>query len=163
LSELDITEFSEQINYQLPIEKSPTVDDPSWKIALPAGIDILKTNALENIKLGKIATNSENWSIEATLTVGNSDLQITEVEGLWRHDIHPNQQAILHRKIALFLLETQLPYPLICLNLNSSSTSESMPQPSEKQISSFANLKARNLINIVTQFRCLTSILTSTS
>ena len=136
LQEARFTEFSEQINHQLPIEKSPTVDAPSWKIALPAGIDILKTNALENIELGKIAISSENWSIEATLTVEKSDLQITEIEGLWRHDIHPNQQAILHRKIALFLRETQLSSPLISLKVNSPSTSENTPQPSEKQISS---------------------------
>jgi len=62
--------------------------------------------------------------VDVSLTIGKSELLITEVEGLWRHDLRPNKQAILHRKIALFLLENYLPSPLISLQMDSSLTEE---------------------------------------
>ena len=117
------TDFSEEIEQHLPLTKFPTATHPTWKFALPAGLNILDIDA-EAIPLGKITPTAENWSVDVTLTISKSDLLITEVEGLWRPDLRPNKQAILHRKIALFLLEKYLPSPLISLQMDSSLTEE---------------------------------------
>lgn len=126
LQEADFTEFSQDITHYLPVTKFPHLDHPTWKFSLPAGLDILKTNA-EAIPLGTIKPSSDNWSVEGKLTVGKSDILITEVEGLWRHDLRPNKQAVLHRKLALFLLDHYLASPLIWLSNHQSQQQETSP------------------------------------
>ncbi|MFP4133258.1 MAG: pentapeptide repeat-containing protein [Halothece sp.] len=120
LKDAHFTSLSTEISNYLPISKFPTVDHPTWKFALPTGSEVLN-NTLENIPLGTIATASPKWSLEANFTVAQSDLLIIESEGLWRHDLRPNKQAVLHRKIALFLLAFILPSPLISLEMNQST------------------------------------------
>ncbi len=54
---------------------------------------------------------AKSCRIEATFEVSKQDVHLTDAEGLWRHDISPNQHAVLERKLVLFLLETKLkPY-----------------------------------------------------
>ena len=117
------TDFSEEIQQYLPITKFPTATHPTWKFARSTGVNSLDIDA-EAIPLGKITPTAENWSVDVTLAIDKSDLLITEVEGLWRHDLRPNKQAILYRKMALFLLENYLPSPLISLKMDSSLTEE---------------------------------------
>lgn len=117
LQEAYFSSFSEEIKNYLPVIKFPSADHPTWKFALGAGADILETT-LDGIPLGTITTTSPNWSLEATYTVGESDILITEIDGLWRHDLRPNKQAVLNRKIVLFLLESQCQSPLISFEMN---------------------------------------------
>lgn len=126
LNQAQFTSFSEEISHYLPVTKFPTLDHPTWKLGLPAGVDVIKANT-EAILLGTLTTTSQDWSVEATLTVGKSDILITEVEGLWRHDLRPNKQAVLHRKLALFLLENYLPSPLIALPNHQSQQKATSP------------------------------------
>lgn len=121
LQDAHFTTLSEEISNYLPISKFPTVDHPTWKFALPTGSEVLN-NTLETIPLGTIVTTSPNWSLEANFTVAQSDILIIESDGLWRHDLRPNKQAILYRKIALFLLALTLPSPLISLEMNQSTS-----------------------------------------
>ncbi|MDR9403403.1 MAG: pentapeptide repeat-containing protein [Halothece sp. Uz-M2-17] len=123
------TDFSEDIQHYLPITKSPTTSHLTWKFALPAGLNILELDA-ERIALGTITPTAENWSVDASLTISKPEVLITEVEGLWRHDLRPNKQAILHRKIALFLVEQHFPSPLISIQMDSSLTEETTSSPS---------------------------------
>jgi len=81
LQKADLTNFSQDIAHYLPVTKFPTLDHPTWKFSLSAGLDVIKANA-EAIPLGTIKTSSDNWSVEAKLTVGKSDILITDVEGL---------------------------------------------------------------------------------
>ena len=120
LQDAHFNNISEDIQDHLPITKHPTADHPTCKFALPTGIDILEATG-ENIPLGILTPTSNNWSLHATLTITKGDLLITEVEGLWRHDLRPNKQAILHRTIALFLIDNHLPSPVISLGINSST------------------------------------------
>lgn len=138
LQDAHFTSLSEDIKHYLPVSKFPTLDHPTWKFALPVGSDILTTH-LEAISLGTISTTSPNWSLEATFTVRPSDVLIIESEGLWRPDLRPNKQAILHRKVALFLQETQIPSPLIALPINPQTTgglspSQETPQPDTQEL-----------------------------
>ena len=137
LQDAYFTDFSEEINHSLPITKFPTADHPIWKFALAGGSGIIEVD-LAGIPLGTITTASENWSLGATLTIGKSELFITETEGLWRHDLRPNKQAILYRKVALFLLETYFPSPLISLPSNESTVE--IASPTEAEISSLFTL-----------------------
>ncbi len=117
LTDAHFTNFSD-INHQLAVNQLLTPEQPTWQFSVPAGMKVLET-ALDGVTLGTIAPISQNWSIQGTFRLTPSDLLITDVEGLWRHDLHPNQQAILHRKIALLLLDI-LPSPLLSLEMNSS-------------------------------------------
>ncbi len=119
LKDAHFTSLSEEISNYLPISKFPTVDHPTWKFALPTGSEVLN-NTLKTIPLGTIVTTSPNWSLEANFTVAQSDILIIESDGLWRHDLRPNKQAILYRTIALFLALT-LPSPLISLEMSQST------------------------------------------
>ncbi|WP_446717989.1 pentapeptide repeat-containing protein [Crocosphaera sp. Alani8] len=49
-------------------------------------------------------------SIKVTISykVNLADISITDVTGLWRHDIHPNKHSILERKLAQFLWRERL-------------------------------------------------------
>ncbi len=140
----DFSNFSEDIKHYLPITKFPTPTHPTWKFALPAGFNVLEIDA-EAIPLGRITATAENWSVDVSLTIGKSELLITEVEGLWRHDLRPNKQAILHRKIALFLLENYLPSPLIFLQMDSSLTEETK-SPASTDTSGLLNI-IQNIIH----------------
>jgi len=127
LREAQFSHFADQKNHYLFFNQFLTPEQPSWQFALPAGMDLLETQ-LDGMPLGTIRPNSQNWSVQAELTVTAPDLLITEVEGLWRHDLRPNQQAVLHRTIALLLLET-LPSPLLSVEMNQSGQ-EFSPNPS---------------------------------
>ncbi len=137
LEEAHFTEFSEEINQFLPIIKSPTVAHPTWKFSSVAGSGAIELN-FKGIPLGKIETTSENWSLEGTFSISKSDILVTEVEGLWRYDLRPNKHAVLDRKIALFLLETYFPSPLI--SLPSQESLVEMNPPTEAEICSLLTI-----------------------
>lgn len=118
LREAQFNRFADHNNHHLFVHQFLKPEQVSWQFALPAGMDVLE-NELDGIPLGTITPNSQNWSAQAEFNVGAADLLITEVDGLWRHDLRPNKQAVLHRTIALFLLKT-LPSPLLSLEMNQS-------------------------------------------
>jgi len=140
LQEAHFTDFSEDIRHSLPIAKFPTADHPTWKFALAPAQGVIEVD-LNRIPLGIITTTSENWAVGVTFTVGKSELLVTEGEGLWRHDLRPNKQAILYRKLTLFLLESYLPSPLI--SLPSSDSSVETASPTEAEVSSLLTIIER--------------------
>lgn len=84
--------------------------DPAWVFDVRTGESVLK-GAIENAKLGTLTLTDKSYRLEATFEVSNQDVYLTDAEGLWKHDISPNQHAVLERKLALFLLENKLkPY-----------------------------------------------------
>jgi uncharacterized protein YjbI with pentapeptide repeats len=56
-------------------------------------------------KLGTVNLTGSQAAITATLTVNPRDIFISEIEGLWRHDISPNKHGVLERKLAFFLFQ----------------------------------------------------------
>ena len=81
-------------------------DKNNWHLGI--NYDKLILNGqLSNLKLGSIQTEKNNVYITATIQVELADIDLTDAEGLWKHDITPNKHGILERKLALFLLKTR--------------------------------------------------------
>jgi uncharacterized protein YjbI with pentapeptide repeats len=79
--------------------------NPAWVFTTEPGENILK-GLLKSSKLGQFPT--QPCRIQANFEVEKEDIYLIEIEGLWKHDIIPNQHAVLERILAIYLLETKL-------------------------------------------------------
>jgi uncharacterized protein YjbI with pentapeptide repeats len=83
---------------------------PTWIIRAKPGEKFIHDH-LTQVKLGTIKIKEQPYQLRATFTVKGAHLHLTDIEGLWRHDITPNKHGVLERKLASFLLQTKLnPY-----------------------------------------------------
>lgn len=85
-------------------------DHATWKFQTPP-TSILR-GELTHIKLATIRPTAPSCRIEAMMAIAPADIRLTEAEGLWRHDITPNQHAVLERVFARHLHQTTVhPFP----------------------------------------------------
>ncbi|MEM8778066.1 MAG: pentapeptide repeat-containing protein, partial [Cyanobacteria bacterium P01_G01_bin.49] len=91
----------------------------TWQYTPQTGQSILKVEIVSF--LATIQVISDPISVTLTYDINPSDISITDVEGLWRHDIHPNKQSILERKLAQFIWKLRLSSHLSLLTLSSDS------------------------------------------
>ncbi|HAC62822.1 MAG TPA: pentapeptide repeat-containing protein [Cyanothece sp. UBA12306] len=96
----------------------------SWQLTAKPGTSILKTGNV-SLPLAIIQPKSDPLSLKVILKVTPQDLCITQAEGLWRHDIHPNQHGILERVLARFLHKTRLSSHLCYLALTTATSEHS--------------------------------------
>ncbi len=89
-----------------------------WQLISPTGVSILQTESTFS-PLAVFKPFNASICLTITLTITPSDLSITNAEGLWRHDIHPNQHAILDRVLAWFLYKNRLSNYLCRIKLTS--------------------------------------------
>jgi len=78
---------------------------PGWKFEVKRGKPFLK-GLLKSAKVGEVTT--PEFRIEAVFEVAKEDIYVTDAEGLWPHDITPNQHSILERILTLYLATNQL-------------------------------------------------------
>ncbi|XZN92572.1 MAG: pentapeptide repeat-containing protein [Microcoleus sp.] len=78
---------------------------PAWKLEVKRGKPILK-GLLKSAKIGELT--APQFRIEAVFEVAKEDIYVTDAEGLWPHDITPNQHSILERILTLYLATNQL-------------------------------------------------------
>ncbi|HEY9726278.1 MAG TPA: pentapeptide repeat-containing protein [Chroococcales cyanobacterium] len=87
-----------------------TEQSPVWIWQGNTGVSVLQ-GSLKPTKLATVQVTGEPCQIDAVFTVSPSDIYLTSAEGLWLHQIRPNQLAVIERKLVLFLLESKLqPY-----------------------------------------------------
>ncbi|MGL5060634.1 MAG: pentapeptide repeat-containing protein [Microcoleus sp.] len=77
----------------------------SWMFALKQGKPPLK-GFLKSAKLGELA--AQIFQIKAVFSVSKEDVYLADFEGLWPHDITPNQHSVLERILAIDLVENNL-------------------------------------------------------
>ncbi|MCC3408061.1 MAG: pentapeptide repeat-containing protein [Microcoleus sp. PH2017_10_PVI_O_A] len=91
---------------------------PAWIFSLKRGKPVLK-GLLKSAKLGEFA--AKPLRIAATFEVGKEDIYLTDAEGLWPHDITPNQHSVLARILTVYLqankLQPALSWALLSYNL----------------------------------------------
>lgn len=91
---------------------------PAWIFELERGKPVLK-GLLSLAKLGEFAANK--YRIEAAFEVAKEDVCFTDAEGLWPHDITPNQHSVLERMLTVYLqanyLQPALSWALLCSDL----------------------------------------------
>ncbi|MGJ3251608.1 MAG: pentapeptide repeat-containing protein [Elainellaceae cyanobacterium] len=82
----------------------------TWRFQTPP-TSILR-GELTRITLATIRPTASSCRLEAMLAIAPVDIRLTEAEGLWRHDITPNQHAVLERVFARQLHQTTVhPFP----------------------------------------------------
>ena len=88
---------------------------PAWIFELERGKPVLK-GVLAAAKLGELAASQ--YRIEAAFEVAKEDVYLTDAEGLWPHDITPNQHSVLERMLIVYLqanqLQPALSWALLC-------------------------------------------------
>ncbi|WP_333388352.1 pentapeptide repeat-containing protein [Microcoleus sp. B4-D4] len=91
---------------------------PAWIFGLERGNPVLK-GLLKRAKIGEFAAKS--LRIAAFFEVAKEDIYITDAEGLWPHDITPNQHSVLERILTVYLqankLQPALSWALLSYNL----------------------------------------------
>lgn len=92
------------------IEFAGTPSAPGWVFSAKRGTPVLQ-GSLAQMRLGVVQVIGSPLVIEATFKVSALDVQTLAAEGLWPHDVSPNQHSILERTLIRSLLEYKLqPY-----------------------------------------------------
>ncbi len=78
---------------------------PAWIFALEEGKSVLK-GLLKSAKLGQFS--AQQLRMKATFEVAKEDIYLTDAEGLWPHDITPNQHSVLARILTVYLQKNKL-------------------------------------------------------
>ncbi len=73
----------------------------------------LENNPQFEGRVGFLEILGKPWDFTAKVVTEKSEIYFTEIDGFWKHDISPNKHAILERRMALFLFETQFK-PYVC-------------------------------------------------
>lgn len=88
---------------------------PAWSFAIEGGKPVLK-GLLKSAKLGELA--AKPLRLEAVFEVAKEDIYLTDAEGLWPHEITPNQHSILGRILTVYLqknkLQPALSWAILC-------------------------------------------------
>ncbi|MEG3844082.1 pentapeptide repeat-containing protein [Microcoleus sp. herbarium14] len=91
---------------------------PAWIFASEPGNPVFK-GWLKSAKMGEFA--AQELRIAAAFEVAKEDIYITDAEGLWPHDITPNQHSVLERILTVYLqankLQPALSWALLSYNL----------------------------------------------
>ncbi len=90
---------------------------PAWIFSLKRGKPVLK-GLLKSGKLGEFT--AQPLRIAAAFEVAKEDIYLTDAEGLWPHDITPNQHSVLERILTVYLankLQPALSWALLSYNL----------------------------------------------
>lgn len=99
------------------------------------------TGTWSRLKLGTIGYKPEDYQITASVIISPAALSVKEIEGLWRHDITPNKQGILERKLAIFLYKHQLDSDLCIVKLTSSPVELGNPPESQDNSEALTELE----------------------
>ncbi|WP_293128942.1 pentapeptide repeat-containing protein [Microcoleus sp. bin38.metabat.b11b12b14.051] len=91
---------------------------PAWIFSLKRGKPVLK-GLLKSAKIGGF--EAKPLRIAAVFEVAKEDIYLTDAEGLWPHDITPNQHSVLERILTVYLqankLQPALSWALLSYNL----------------------------------------------
>jgi len=130
-TEVLLTESLREVPDSENLEKIPEIDctlcqvstigddtKPAWIFSLERGKPVLK-GLLKSAKLGEFA--AQPLRIAAAFEVAKEDIYLTDAEGLWPHDITPNQHSVLERILTVYLqankLQPALSWALLSYNL----------------------------------------------
>ncbi len=107
---ISLSESDRDLGDSFAIATKDSIANPAWVFALKTGESLLK-GTLKQAKLGTVTVTAKPFLLAATFAASQSDISLTDAEGLWRHDISPNKHGVLERKLVLFLLENKFkPY-----------------------------------------------------
>ncbi len=77
-------------------------DNYSWQIN-NINPDKNVVSPTKKIKLAKVKINGDSYACESQFIVKAEEISLTQIEGLWKHNLTPNKHGVLDRKIAKFI------------------------------------------------------------
>ncbi|MTF39601.1 pentapeptide repeat-containing protein [Cyanobacterium aponinum] len=139
-NDLDILEIYDINKDYIQIRKNTSKNHQEWLIKP----NLLKDNS--SVKLAKLKAVGDESNLTAQIVIDKSNVVLTDIEGLWVHNITPNKHAILERKVAEFIEKVYLS-PYVSRAIFSYQKSETTPnfnhknnQEIEQKISSLKNV-----------------------
>ena len=93
-----------------------------WHLTPQTGNSIIKFG--HKAPLATLTNLQASTTVTLSYTVNLVDISITDITGLWRHDIHPNKHSILERKLAQFLWQERLSPELSLIELTANGLGE---------------------------------------
>ncbi len=131
-----------QLNGDLPFKLIESYDDSLvWHLIGQTGQYTVQLD--HSSPLATIQSTDESVCITVSYTVNLADISITDVTGLWRHDIHPNKHSILERKLAQFLWKERLSPEISRVQLTSNVSGDA-----QKIDSPTKNIEPEHLANL---------------
>jgi uncharacterized protein YjbI with pentapeptide repeats len=103
-------------------------DALTWNVEIQGSDPILR-GRLDNIRLATLKLRSSPSYFRASFSTRPDRVYLTDAEGLWRHDINPNQHAILERLIANTLVNHYIQTDLSVTTLAGQSPQWSTAEP----------------------------------
>ncbi|MFW6359000.1 MAG: pentapeptide repeat-containing protein [Chroococcales cyanobacterium] len=146
-----LTAASEGLGSFFCVTTTDSQTHPTWQFTINPPDAVLK-GLVEKAQLGTFQVTGYPSRITATFGVSPSHIYLTDAEGLWLHDVNPNQHAILTTKLVHFLCETEFkPYiSWAQIGVKCPTISPSLPQKDEKAIASDSQ-QLQSLIGEITQ------------
>lgn len=126
---------------------------PTWLVSSKPRHTVL-TGSWQNNKIGTVTLTAPSAKITATVKITPEELCLTEIEGLWKHDLSPNKHGILERKLALFLFENYFTPYVSYLELGTGDLNSTTIEPRKPLIPKEALEEIRSLIHSV--YHCAT-------
>ncbi|MGK7879931.1 MAG: pentapeptide repeat-containing protein [Crocosphaera sp.] len=111
------------LNSDLPFKLIESYDHTFvWHLIAQTGQSTVKID--HSSPLATIQLADESAVVTVSYTINLADVSISDVTGLWRHDIHPNKHSILERKLAQFLWKERLSPEISLIKLTSNLSEE---------------------------------------
>ncbi|ACB53984.1 rfrA family pentapeptide repeat [Crocosphaera subtropica ATCC 51142] len=149
-----------QFNSDVPFKLIDSSDQSTiWHLIAQTGQSTLKID--NSCSLATIEPTDESVKVNISYTINLADISITDITGLWRHDIHPNKHSILERKLAQFLWKQRLSPEISMIQLTSkalevkkidSPTTNVEPQhlaDLHQLINNIYDIKTNNLLELI--------------
>ena len=88
-----------------------------WHLVAQTGQSTLHIDS--SYPLATLKPTNKSVTVIVSYKLNLADISITDIVGLWRHDIHPNKYSILERKVAQFLWKERLSPEISLIELTS--------------------------------------------
>jgi uncharacterized protein YjbI with pentapeptide repeats len=107
LKNASILSIVDEINPNFTRVKNALKINPTWSIRAKPKAQIIE-GKFPPKRIATVKIHEASYCVECIFVVKPSHIFLTDIEGLWKHNISPNKHGILDRKIALFLSKTYL-------------------------------------------------------
>lgn len=98
-------------------------ENPTWMLSLQSSQPTLQ-GQLQSLRLATLHPSTTPDNFTASFAVQPHQITLTDAENLWKHDVSPNQHAILERLVVFTLIQHYFAEPLSLVTL-----SPDPPQP----------------------------------
>ncbi|MFP4008734.1 MAG: hypothetical protein ACLFV6_12120, partial [Spirulinaceae cyanobacterium] len=126
---------------------------PTWMLSLQGSQPILQGH-LEPLHLATVQPSTPLDDFTVSFRVRSHQVMVTDAENLWKHDVSPNQHAILERLVVFALMPHYFAEPLSRVTLSPTPPANPSPSPTadftqlQKQIDQISQAKNASFLEL---------------